>query len=446
MTIKKWFHWHSLSGVWCGLLLFLICWTGAFASISYELDWLFDNKVRAGNGVQKVDLASAYEKVKQTYPQARIGIAFAGQATNFAHDFVLRFPDGPWQHVYVDPSTGRIQGKTSFLNTQRFFRDFHMHFFNVFDHPVSYYLVLLFSIPLSLSIITALYLYRGWWRKLLSLHRTGDTRAKVASLHKLSGVWSVWFAVVIALTSIWYLFEFIRMDLGDGKTAFSDVGMFAVHSLPELKPQDKPRLSVTALTAIVKKMRPSFEVKAIRYSGGYFYVEGQSDEWLVRDRGNKVYLNPYSGTVVYSQTASSQGLYWRLSDTVDPLHFGNFAGMWVKILWCVFALLLAFLALSGTYMYIKRQLKLRRKETVLGVKISLAFSVGLLLCITNYAYETLMSYGEGGNFPLLPTSTSLFLLGWTLLTGLIITLWVGALIRLCREVKTKNKVHLREKI
>ncbi|PHI35570.1 peptidase [Pseudoalteromonas sp. GCY] len=439
MTAKQWFSWHSLSGVWFGLLLFVICWTGAFATISYELDWLFDDTVRAAESSPQVSLASAYEKVQEAYPDARIGIAFAGLESHFAHDFVVRLPDNPWQHIYVDPYTGNIQGKTSFLNIQRFFRDFHMHFFGVFDSIVSYYLVLLFAIPLCVSTISALYLYRGWWKKFFTLKLSGDTRAKVASSHKLAGVWSLWLAVVIAITSMWYLFEFVRMDLADGKTAFTDVGDFAVNPLPALQPQDKPQLSVVALAAKVREARPDLEIRAIRYSGGYFYVEGQSSDLLVRDRANKVYVNPYTGEVVYSQTASSQGIYWRLSDTADPLHFGNFAGIWVKILWCIFGVVLSFLVLSGTYMYVKRQLKLRRKEDLRGVKASLVFSLSLLVCVAYYAYQTLMNYGVAGQFPVLPTGSVLFLSIWTLVTCFIIVVWGGALLNLCREATLISK-------
>ncbi len=249
----------------------------------------------------------------------------------------------------------------------------------------------------------------------------------------------MWLAVVIAITSMWYLFEFVRMDLADGKTAFTDVGDFAVNPLPELQPQDKPQLSVVALAAKVREARPDLEIRAIRYSGGYFYVEGQSSDVLVRDRANKAYVNPYTGEVVYSQTASSQGIYWRLSDTADPLHFGNFAGIWVKILWCTFGVALSFLVLSGTYMYVKRQLKLRRKEDLRGVKASLVFSLSLLICIAYYAYQTLMNYGVAGQFPVLPTGSALFLSIWTLVTCFIIVVWGGALLNLCREATLISK-------
>jgi uncharacterized iron-regulated membrane protein len=106
MTAKQWFNWHSLSGVWFGVLLFIICWTGAFASIAHELDWLFNDQVRAVDGQSNISLAAAYEMVQKAYPDARIGIAFTGPDTYFSYDIVMRMPDSPWQHVYVDPLSG----------------------------------------------------------------------------------------------------------------------------------------------------------------------------------------------------------------------------------------------------------------------------------------------------------------------------------------------------
>lgn len=431
MTKKQWFSWHSLSGVWFGLILFFICWTGAFATISYELDWLFDSKVRAQPQAHNVSLGEAYQKVQTQFPNAQIGIAFSSGEPYFAHDFVVRFKGKPWQHVYVDPVNGEVTGATSFLNIQRFFRDFHMHFFGIFDSIISYYLVLIFALPLCFSTVSAVYLYQGWWKKWLQLSWNGDSRAKLASLHKFSGVWSLWFAVIISLTSIWYLYEFVRMDLVDGKTAFTDVGNFAINPIAELEAQNTQPLSIVTLEKIAQNARPDLDIRAMRFSGGYFYVEGQSDDILVRDRANKLYINPYSGEVVYNQTASSQGFYWRLSDTADPLHFGNFAGLWVKLAWFVCGIALSFLSLSGSYMYVKRQSKLRRKESQQGVKTSLLISCCLLSLIGYYAYKTIMSYGVAGQAPNLPSGSLLFLSVWIIVTLAIISFWIKSLLSVC---------------
>ena len=65
---------------------------------------------------------------------------------------------------------------------------------------------------LFISMTTALFFYKKWWRKLFQLKIGKGRLAFFRSLHRLVGLWSVPFAVLFSITGIWYFVE--RTNLG----------------------------------------------------------------------------------------------------------------------------------------------------------------------------------------------------------------------------------------
>ena len=435
MNAKQWFNWHSLTGVWTGLLLFVICWSGTFATLSNELDWLTNSNIRAqSTQPAKISLADAHEIVAKARPADKVSFASAPLLPGFNYDVVIETAEGQWRHVYVDPVSGVIAGDNSYFTIQRFFRDFHRVLFGPFNRTFAAYMVFLLALPLLISIVSALYLYRHWWRKFFTLSWGRQRRANVASLHKLVGLWGLWFSLLIALTSVWYLYEALRSDVIDGKVAYMGAGSYAVQQLPELNTEQDKVLPLSQLLDKVQQLRPELQIRSVWFDNGYLQVNGQAGHVLVRDRANKVYVNPVNGDIVYNQNASDLSLYWRLSDTADPLHFGDFAGLISKLIWFVFGLLLSFMALSGSYMYLKRQLAKRQQLAYGKTLAALVSGTALMLAGSIWAgYRAMLSYGVNGQIPDMPLATSGFMLGWSLLTLLIVVYWCYRLLGLYRQ-------------
>jgi len=228
MRRRIWFRVHSWTGVITGLLLFVVCWSGTVATLSHEVDWLLAPQFRVEPGGEELSLARLHASVAATYPQATIDRVHASLGPRYAAQAIVDLPDQRYVCVYVNPYTAEILGTSSYFNVQRFFRSFHMMLFN---GKLGYYIVWLLSVPLLVSILAPLVFYRRWWRRFFDFRTGRGIRVFWSDAHKLAGLWSLGFALVIALTSVWYLFEAVRLDAIDGKFSWSGTDEAAVNRL-----------------------------------------------------------------------------------------------------------------------------------------------------------------------------------------------------------------------
>ena len=127
-------------------------------------------------------------------------------------------------------------------------------------------------------------------------------RTFISNLHRLVGLWALWFVVIISLTGAWYLFERVRSLHIDNLFAYSDVATAGAVVIPPKEYSRLNALPFNELLAVVREARSDIDIAYISLNrGGYFYVVGQTDNVLVRNRANKIYLAPQSGEIVYNQ-------------------------------------------------------------------------------------------------------------------------------------------------
>jgi uncharacterized iron-regulated membrane protein len=351
---KAWFRIHSFTGVITGLMLFVICWSGTFAVLSHELDWLVTPEARIEAAASEpLSYGQLWAAVTSRYPEAEIHRIETPLYSRSAVQFVVDLPDQDSVRVYVDPYSGEVQGAWSYFNIQRFFRSFHMGLFIPYFGD---YFVVLFALTMIVSLVAALYFYKRWWRRFFVFRSSG--RAFWSDTHKLLGLWSLWFLLVISITGAWYLFEMLRADVGDGRLSYAAANAYGVQSIPAPASDTAlPLLPLDVLLERARQIRPDLELKSIGFNfshDGAIYFDGQASHLLVRDRANQLQLDMRSGEVLYDQRADEYPMYWRWSDTADPLHFGDFGGLVSKLIWFIFGLLLCLLIYTGTLLHARR--------------------------------------------------------------------------------------------
>jgi uncharacterized iron-regulated membrane protein len=156
---------------------------------------------------------------------------------------------------------------------------------------------------------------------------------------------------------------------------------------------------------------------------------------LVRDRANYLMLDPRTGDTLALQNAADMPWPARWVDTSDPLHFGNFAGIGIKLLWFVLGLMLSSLCLTGAYLHIKRLNShgISDRYRWRGTMLAITMTAVLLLIASWGGWKEILNYGPIANgvpsLPEVPLPTTLFLALWTLLTLGIMGLWSWCVLR-----------------
>ncbi len=347
---KIYYQLHGWLGLNLGLILFIICLSGSFAVISHEIDWLCNPAIRVTPQGDQLDWSTLLQSASKHTNGEAIRTCFAPQGSYFAAEFWTKDKRGNTLRIYVNPYSGEVTGKATWMNAQRFFRDFHRRFYIMAWWGI--WVVAIFSLPLLLASTTGLLFYKRWWKRLVVIRLRSGGRVFLSDLHRLLGVWTLIFTFVIGVTGIWY---FVEIPLGWRPNKPQQTR--AAESEQIVDRSNQP-LSISRLVEIAKATIPDFQVRKIAFpknSSGPVTISGQATAWLVRDRTNWVKIDRHSGRVIDSMKAENLNLLDRWSHTADPLHFGNFAGLTSKFIWFSFGILLSALIPTGAYLWIKRR-------------------------------------------------------------------------------------------
>ncbi|MBL6082655.1 PepSY domain-containing protein [Belnapia sp. T18] len=356
---RTWFLIHSWLGFKLSLVLGVICLSGSLASVSHEIDWLLTPTLRS-SAPPSAPMAweAAGDALAAAYPGARIGTVRAPEGPGFAATAIVTLPDGRQRIAHLDPSTGCVQGDASRQTVQRFLRDLHMWLF--ITNSWGLVIVSAFSVPLLASLVTGLVVYKRFWRGFFRLRLRAGSRVLVGDLHRLIGLWSLWFVAAIGVTSFWYLIEVIGYM--NGHRFDRPVPAVPAQSLADLGAAPRP-LGLGEVTRLARAAYPGLQVVAVvtaRSVREPVVVWGQDAAWLVRERANAVRLHPVTGAVLDIQRGEALTPMQRVVETADPLHFGNFGGLPVKLFYFVFGLGLTGLIVSGGWLALRRGTRLWR--------------------------------------------------------------------------------------
>ncbi|WP_020179008.1 PepSY-associated TM helix domain-containing protein [Methylopila sp. M107] len=361
-SARIWFLAHSWLALPIWAFLFFVCLTGTIATVSQEIMWLVDPAVRS-NAPSSDAVPLGYDEALAAIERQMPGSAPESITRSVKSQFALMVdvtkPDGATVTLYVNPYTGAVQGEQGTFDFRQFVRALHGWLLTPFNtgYAIGWYAVSMLSIPLLGSLITGVVVYKKFWRAYLNprVRVSKGSRIFWGDLHRLVAVWSIPFIAIISVTAGWFL---VQATLSDNAISISSVGappIVAREHAPTLKSGEAvPKVSVDRAVAAAKEKFPDLEPGFIQLPYNAFShvtVWGRGAYPLIFEQAA---VNPYTYGVEWTRRVSDRSGLELVTESMRPLHVGDFVGLWLKLVYFLFGVLLTTMSLSGMLIWTKR--------------------------------------------------------------------------------------------
>ena len=361
MTKQSWYNIHSWVGIKLAVLACFILVTGTLAVMSHEIDWLANPAMRVSPASDsgETNWQQLYHNARQRRPDDKISWIAAPLDPWFAAEVVRITADGQRYRQFFHPVTAEYQGEGRWYNWQRFFRMTHRHL--MLPTQIGITIVCLYALFMVLSMLSGTVIYPKWWRGFFRRPRRQNARVFWNDIHRLCGLWSLWLLLVICLTSLWYLVE-----IWGGRADYPEIAKPQSPLAQQTAVQPSAGVFAEALRQ-TRHHHPQLDIRQIRIpsrQNQVLTILGQDDTLLVRDRANNTAFDPVSGELVSMRRAGDLSLHVRISEAADPLHFGSFGGLYSKVVYFLFGIVLSALAITGTYLYGLRYTRIKRGQSI----------------------------------------------------------------------------------
>lgn len=338
---------HRLAGLVAGLLLLLISITGSMLVFNDELDEaLYHHNYHISPANQYLPLQQQFQAVRNRLLPEHPYLMVTHLPQSPAETTIIRAEYNAEKKVYffLNPYTAQIVAQRG--NTDYFMGKVLFFHFSLLSGKTGAQIILVTAILLAISLLTGTWIYRHAFGKVLTFRvklEWSHHNRRWRNLHRILGVWAILFNLVMVITGIIMVQKVI--DSRKGKLA-------PTKEIPTHLDYDQ--LVTTARKAIpgltVMGIRPPKKADApVRILGH----AGESRIW--GESGSSVYFDNKTGEVQKIAAIHNAKFTDKFAAIVPQLHFGNYGGLPLKIIWSLFGLAPGLLSLSGFLIWYRRK-------------------------------------------------------------------------------------------
>jgi len=367
---RFWFQLHGWFSLPVWVIFSFVCLTGTISVMSHEITWLVNPDARADNPGQLKEkpVGDIVRAVQQAYPTADVRWVMPREPY-LAYAVKFTDSDKPAATAYVNQYTGEVQEVFQGMTFIGFMRALHGWLLFPWHHSfsVGYYLVSLMAFVMLGALITGLVVYKKFWRAFFApqLRLTKGKRILLQDLHRFSGVWSMWFLLVISVTGLWYFAQAIMWHSGVEIEPHAPI--VQNQDLPRHQLETPPpsfKITLDQALNIAKQQYTDFSPSFVmlpEHNRDTYKLAGAGDFIFYDEYSYKMSINPWNGDIEASQSPESMTPLQTLSHIADPLHYGTIGAIWTKILWFVFGVILSGMSIIGFFIWRLRLVKMKQE-------------------------------------------------------------------------------------
>lgn len=323
---RLWFLVHSWLALPIWFFVLIVCFTGMLAVVSQEIVWLANPDVRASKpdtDAERLSFQQVLNALHEAEPDMVVRSIIQPEGSHFALTANVTFPDGTTPTLYVNPYTGAIQGKSPDFNFQAFTRALHGWWLVPFTNGFSWgwYLVSILGLPMFASLVTGLVVYKKFWKGFFKPVRTGHgSRIFWGDLHRLAGVWSIWFIAVISITGTWFLIQAILFDNHISISSEPIVPVIAREEVPQTADgSPAPRIDLDEAARIAGLAIPGLEINFIALPAtAYSHISMGGQSWYPL-MAQSAEVNPYTRKVDSQFLLGDRSALEFVTESMHPL-------------------------------------------------------------------------------------------------------------------------------
>lgn len=372
MSNKLLFKIHSWSALAVCLPLLLICLTGSFLVFKHEIDsLLMHDKVRVEPMAERQSLDSLLDKTNTLYPNYEaVGWVLFEDPARADLIYLMQHGTSDWSYILMDQYRGELLAPA--VSTTHYLTDWllELHFTLLLDDAGLLISGLIASI-LCLLGITGIWMHRHFWRNLFTLRRKARLVLYFSDLHKMVGIYASPILLVLGFTgAYWNIEHFIHeVEEHAGGAEHYKIERRLYNdqlSLQALHDQSERAIDGFDATYITLPWEPGVAIT--------FFGNVGSNNPLLSQYASTVSFDPHSGQQKAISDIRQAGLGAKTLDSFRRLHFGDFAGLPSRILWCIAGLTPLILSITGLTLWVKRRPQRQRAAEKSRVRVGLESS------------------------------------------------------------------------